>query len=424
MKTLIQKISALILILAVSSNLFCQEIEFDLTFTGDTVLYPFENMESISEMTLDAIVELSSDTSLVRVVLEDQNGIQYMICESYPLISSGPVISLENYCDETCYLDQVNPTAIIIQVIDAEILLKSLYYSKDPKENPIEERYKEKRRKDAEKIQIMNDQIALMGMNWKAGDNSWVSTYYDDKRLIFGNEYNLSGYDYYSNGVFEFIGRNDYPHVDPSLRSKYDLVFEYIGQGDSLSAFSSLNSIPVDYYLDADESVYYEQTEQFLPILKTYLLQNSIDILDSTQLSILIVLSQTSFGRTSALSRNILVAANLSSYKESYIFPEQNLKSDWIRTLPVKNNSESNDLIIFPNPASEEIQIDIGIHNFGSKGMLELYDITGKLILTKANAKWQKSINLNIDEFDSGVYLIRYTDETGSYKIKKLIVND
>ena len=79
MKTLIQKLCVFFLILASASNLFSQEIEIDLTFTGDSILYPFEDIETISEITMDGNVEFFSDTSLVRIVLEDDNGFQYMI---------------------------------------------------------------------------------------------------------------------------------------------------------------------------------------------------------------------------------------------------------------------------------------------------------------------------------------------------------
>ncbi len=53
MNTLIQNLSAFFLVLGVFSDAFSQEIEIDLTFTGDTVINPFENIETISELTLD-----------------------------------------------------------------------------------------------------------------------------------------------------------------------------------------------------------------------------------------------------------------------------------------------------------------------------------------------------------------------------------
>ena len=210
----------------------------------------------------------------------------------------------------------------------------------------------------------------------------------------------------------------------PSLRSKYDLVFEFVKKGDSRSAIAALNSIPVNYSLDTEELVYYEETEQFLPILASYLLKNCLDILDSTQLSTLTTLSQIGLGQTRALSRNILLATNFSSYKEPYIFPQHSLKSSTIRRIPVKYDEESNDMIVFPNPAGEEIQIDLGTNDFRSQGILEIYDITGKLIFTKDIAKWQKSITLNTNEFSSGVYLIRFGNDAGNFKTKKLIITD
>jgi hypothetical protein len=125
--------------------LFSQELEIDYVFTHDTVIDPFENMEPVSEMTLEGEVTLNNDTSLVRVILQDEGGAQYMILESYPLISTGSTVSFNNHCDETCFLEQVNPNSIIIQIIDASLNLKSLYYSVKPKENAEQGRFEAKR---------------------------------------------------------------------------------------------------------------------------------------------------------------------------------------------------------------------------------------------------------------------------------------
>lgn len=106
---------------------------------------------------MEGDVHLNSDTSLVRVILEDDFGSQYMIFETYPLICPSLYISFTGYCDETCFLEMINPSSIIIQVIDASLNLKSFYYNTDPKENATEERYKAKRSLDAEKMQLICD---------------------------------------------------------------------------------------------------------------------------------------------------------------------------------------------------------------------------------------------------------------------------
>jgi len=205
-----------------SMKIMAQEIEIDLTFTHDTIIYPFGSIDTISELNMSGDLILNQDTSLVRVILEDTSGIQYMVLEAYPLICSDTSFSFNHHCDETCFLDLVNPYSIIIQIIDASLDLSSLYYSSDVKENCIEERYKAKRAKDEEKIELMNQIIPAYGMNWVAEDNGMVEKYYEQKRHIFGNGYSLLGFEYYKNGVFEFIGHSEYPKVDPDLVRQFD----------------------------------------------------------------------------------------------------------------------------------------------------------------------------------------------------------
>jgi hypothetical protein len=220
MKKLILLVFALFFIS--SANLLSQEISIYSIFTHDTVFFPFENIESISEMTIEGEVTLSHDTSLVRVIVEDDFGVQNMIFEAYPLIYANTYISFAQYCDETCFLDLVNPYSIIIQVIDASLNLKKISYTTEAKENCEAERYNAKRLKDASKIATMNQLIPSYDMNWISGDNGIVAKYYEQKRHMFGDGYNLCGFDYYAEGVFEFVGLRDYPKVDPDLVKHFD----------------------------------------------------------------------------------------------------------------------------------------------------------------------------------------------------------
>ena len=97
MKALIINIFALFLILNLPSKLFSQEIEIDLTFTSDTVIFPFEYIDTISELNMEGELSLHSDTSLVRVILEDDSGVQYMILEAYPLICPDTNFSISHH---------------------------------------------------------------------------------------------------------------------------------------------------------------------------------------------------------------------------------------------------------------------------------------------------------------------------------------
>ncbi len=289
MKTLIQNLSAFILVLAVFSVAFSQDIEIDLTFTGDTVIYPFEGIETISELTMDGDVEFYSDTSLVRLILEDENGYQYMIFETYPLISSGSIVSADDYCDETCALNECNPYSLIVQVIEADFLLKDLYYDTEPKQNAEDQRYEAKRAKDSLRIEIMNEKVLIYGMNWTCADNGLVELYYEQKKNIFGNGYNMLGYDYYHEGGFEFLGHRDYPRVNPNFVRSFDWRNRH-GANDSSSnywdgdscgtgwltkeqdqrfcsscwAFSSVGTVEAIANLYASHHINYDLSEQYI----------------------------------------------------------------------------------------------------------------------------------------------------------------
>ena len=199
-----------------------QTIQIDSTFNSNGEIFPFENFDLISSLTIEGDIILNHDTSLVRVILEEESGYHYMILEAYPLICENTSFSMKDYCDETCALEQCRPVSVIIQIIDSELTVDYLSYETQPKEDAAEIRYQAKRAKDAEKIEIMNQKIPHFNMNWVAGDNPGVAWYYDQKRLLNGEGYNLRGYDYYSGGVFEFLGHRVYPKVDPNFVRCFD----------------------------------------------------------------------------------------------------------------------------------------------------------------------------------------------------------
>jgi hypothetical protein len=118
---------------SISVPMMAKTIQIDSIFTSSGEIFPFGEIGMISGISLNGSVELNNDTSLVRVILKDRYGVQYMIFETYPLISQVRDYYFSDTCDETCFLDQIRPYSIIIQVIDANIHLTSYTYSDDTK---------------------------------------------------------------------------------------------------------------------------------------------------------------------------------------------------------------------------------------------------------------------------------------------------
>ena len=89
-----------VLIIALSmgftSATMAQTIQIDSTFTADGEIFPFGQVDTIYGLSISGSVQLLSDTSLVRVILTDSNGNEWMVYEAYPMIVGDTSFDIEN----------------------------------------------------------------------------------------------------------------------------------------------------------------------------------------------------------------------------------------------------------------------------------------------------------------------------------------
>jgi hypothetical protein len=107
-----------------------QTIQIDSIFTSDGEIFPFSPNDTIYGLSISGSVALHSDTSLVRVILTDNSGNEWMVYEAYPMIVTDTAFETEEGCDETCYLEDFIPYSIQIQIINSRLLLDSFTYCK------------------------------------------------------------------------------------------------------------------------------------------------------------------------------------------------------------------------------------------------------------------------------------------------------
>ena len=192
-----------------------QIIHIDQTFTSDTSFKPFTGSTQVYSLKIDCKVELFSDSSLVRVILIDDRSSHYLIYEAYPLISHSTSFSINDACDETCFMDGIFPDSIRIEIINAQIAIGILTFDNNYIANVANLQAQTKWHNDSIKIALMNQRIKEENMYWRAGRTPLTGLNYIDRERYFGIKYNIAGFDFYKGGVFEFFHRRS-SMVSPS----------------------------------------------------------------------------------------------------------------------------------------------------------------------------------------------------------------
>jgi para-nitrobenzyl esterase len=82
----------------------------------------------------------------------------------------------------------------------------------------------------------------------------------------------------------------------------------------------------------------------------------------------------------------------------------------------VNNVLAQNDVKLYPNPAKEMVTIEVG---FGTKNIITIVDLSGKVIETIESNK--AHTNLSLNNLQTGIYFVNISNENGSIT-KKLII--
>ncbi len=86
----------------------------------------------------------------------------------------------------------------------------------------------------------------------------------------------------------------------------------------------------------------------------------------------------------------------------------------------VEMNQMGNNIDVFPNPAKNELFIDLNNSGFNT-AIMEVYDITGKLVYSdNLNSSVMKK--MDVSNFSKGIYILRFIGE-GSIETQKVIID-
>ena len=216
---------ALFALLALNANcqdnsLFSLTIQADRRIPVDLAMHENAQLDlsepagTISGLAISGDISLFSDSSLVRLILVDTHGIEYLIYETYPILAGSDQFSVAGVAEETSCLDQVIPSRLSVELVDASIHLEEILLSEG---GIIPEATKSERlqQQALEKIRRINENIQESGQHWVAGETSLSRLSYQERLSMFGGSIpNFQGLEYYVGGIFVLPGNDA---SDPDL---------------------------------------------------------------------------------------------------------------------------------------------------------------------------------------------------------------
>ena len=98
---------------------------------SESLTLPLTLKAPIYSLALSGHIAFQSETALVRVVVTDKHGEDFLVYEGSPLFSDAPdgEVIIIKACEESCALERIEADSLYIQVEGASFDLKSIFVS-------------------------------------------------------------------------------------------------------------------------------------------------------------------------------------------------------------------------------------------------------------------------------------------------------
>lgn len=184
--------------------------------------------DSLLHLGVNGNVVLNSDTSMVQMILEDTEGVRYLIYEASPMLLNGYSDTFYDESEETSFLNSIHASSIRFIIRDAQICIDSLLVLQGPNTSNRIRAISDSTsfHKYEEKVRKINQYNESHGLLWRANvtPQSWRN--YQERISIFGDSISSSfqGIEYYTDGIFQvgiFNAPRQTPPSDSELYASY-----------------------------------------------------------------------------------------------------------------------------------------------------------------------------------------------------------
>lgn len=188
-----------------------QTIPLELRTAESGEVYRFTDASAISRLTVSGTVAFDQPNNMVRIILIREDGHEYLVYESFPLMAEEDHFTISNVCEETCTLDGIVPVAVRVDLVDTELSIDAITVlpaaARAAEINGLtEEALPSIAEIRSDKIRRLNEQIRKRGLKWIAGETAVSRLSFEEKKKLFGGRVpNLQGFEYYVGGIFEIL---------------------------------------------------------------------------------------------------------------------------------------------------------------------------------------------------------------------------
>ena len=191
-----------------------QNTDTEYTSTSE---FPLDDKPAVCGLSISGYSQLNSDTSLVRVLLVDNQGKSYLVYEDFYLTASN--MAFQDMAFETAYLDSVTPNKLKIIIRDAVLYLNDVSYSYG--DETVTRNYSLDRKALVRMQQQTQEEYMIDRWNeyneannnyWFAGKTALSGLSYEARKAALGatsDAYQSDGLEYYVGGFF--VMRNMIP---------------------------------------------------------------------------------------------------------------------------------------------------------------------------------------------------------------------
>jgi hypothetical protein len=212
--------------------------------------------------------------------------------------------------------------------------------------------------------------------------------------------------------------------VQGTLPSQFQLIDSYLQEGNTNSALTVLNSIPSMFDMSQDDSTEYNRYVSLKQLQINLLNQGrNIFLMDSTEKSLLVSISDSSKGVAGIQARNILEFVYGEHYCNCPQLPDSVTHKSYQQPANLINSTDLIELKVFPNPAKSWTVFEYKLPYNDNNVTISIYNTSGQLehVIHIADIQGQKIWDVRDTKAGMYYYKLQVGDQvkTGSLVITK-----